>query len=196
MKIGIVNMTGFPEGIKYVIKSIIDLGHQPIIFEYTTSNEILNKIMLSDIKKWIFSGSPHMVIDTTSPVVPLEIFNLKHKQFILICYSMDSVLYQFGLPIKKRYENKEENFNLIINKKKIEEIQKQDIFIGLPMKLRLRRNHHYYIPNNFKKYNNLELVSSYRRESMLLFYKNAILLQFHPERTSDGYKIIANWINF
>jgi len=195
MKIGIVNMTGFLEGIKYIIKSIIDLGYEPSIIEYTTSKEIYTIISTSNIKNWIFSGSAHMVVDTTSPIVPLDILNLKHKKFMLICYSMESVLYQLGIPIKKRYENKKENFLLSLDMNKIKEINKMNIFLDLPYKLKLRRNHHYYIPSNFKKYDGLELVSSYRRESMIIFFKNSVLVQFHPERTLNGYKIINNWIN-
>jgi GMP synthase-like glutamine amidotransferase len=211
MNIGIVNMTGFPEGTKYIIKCITKLGYIPNNIEYTTEDDIFKKIALSKIKHWIFSGSPHMVVDTTSPIVSLNILNLTDKKFMLICYSMESVLYQLGFPVIKRYKNKKEKFRLKLDVKKIEEINKTNILYNLQKKpglkrqrkrlfrLRLKRNHHYYIPSDqedvsFKKHPNLHLVSSYRNESMMIFYKNSILVQFHPERTSDGYKLINNWI--
>jgi len=31
---------------------------------------------------------------------------------------------------------------------------------------------------------------------MIIFHKNSVLLQIHPERTKDGYKLIDNWINY
>ena len=208
MNIGIINMTGFEEGTKYVIRCVKKLGYIPHNIDYTTSDEIFKKITLSNIKHWIFSGSPQMVIDSTSPIVPLNTLNLRDKKFMFICYSMESVLYQMGFPVVKRFMNKKEKFRLGFDNKKIDEIQKTNILYNirkpghkrkLPRsnKLRLKRNHHYYIPSddiNYKKYTNLYLVSSYRNESMMIFYKNSIMVQFHPERTSDGYKLINNWI--
>lgn len=211
MNIGIINMTGFEEGTKYIIRCIKKLGCIPHNIDYTTSDEIFNKIASSKIKHWIFSGSPHMVIDHTSPIVPLNILNLKEKKIMLICYSFESVLYQLGFPVVKRYMNKKEKFRLALDNKKIDEIQKTNILYNIRKpghkrhkrklrgsnKLRLKRNHHYYIPSddiNYKKYPNLHLVSSYRNESMMIFYKNSIMVQFHPESTSDGYKLINNWI--
>jgi len=149
-----------------------------------------------------------MVVDSTSPIVPLNILNLNDKKFMLICYSFESVLYQLGFPVIKRYVNKKEKFRLSLDIKKIDEIQKTNILYNIRKpthkrkiygsnKLRLRRNHHYYIPSddiNYKKHPNIHLVSSYRNESMMIFYKNSIMVQFHPERTSDGYKLINNWI--
>jgi GMP synthase-like glutamine amidotransferase len=203
MNIGIINMTGFEDGTKYVIRCIKKLGYIPYHIDYTTSDEIFKKIASSKIKHWIFSGSPHMVIDSTSPIVPLNILNLKDKKFMLICYSFESVLYQLGFSVIKRYMNKKEKFRLLLDDKKIDEIQKTNILYNLRSprrklyRLRLKRNHHYYIPSddiNYKNHTNMYLVSSYRNESMMIFYKNSIMVQFHPERTSHGYKLINNWI--
>ena len=208
MNIGIINMTGFEDGTKYVIRCIKKLGYIPYNIDYTTEDEIFKKIASSKIKHWIFSGSPHMVVDSTSPIVPLNILNLNDKKFMLICYSFESVLYQLGFPVIKRYVNKKEKFRLSLDIKKIDEIQKTNILYNIRKpthkrkiygsnKLRLRRNHHYYIPSddiNYKKHPNIHLVSSYRNESMMIFYKNSVMVQFHPERTSHGYKLINNWI--
>jgi len=202
MNIGIVNMTGFEKGTKYIIRCIKKLGYIPHNIDYTTSDEIFKKIALSKIKHWIFSGSPHMVVDSTSPIVPLDILNLKEKKIMLICYSFESVLYQLGFPVVKRYMNKKEKFRLAFDEKKIDEIHKTNILYNIRKsgrlnKLRLKRNHHYYIPSddiNYKKHSNIYLVSSYRNESMMIFYKNSVMVQFHPERTSHGYKLINNWI--
>ena len=188
MNIGIINMTGFEDGTKYVIRCIKKLGYIPHNIDYTTENEIFKKITTSNIKHWIFSGSPHMVTDTTSPIVPLNILNLNDKKFMLICYSFESVLYQLGFPVIKRYINKKEKFRLSLDIKKIDEIQKTNILYNIRKpthkrklrrsnKLRLRRNHHYYIPSddiNYKKHPNMHLVSSYRNESMMIFYKQMI----------------------
>jgi imidazoleglycerol phosphate synthase glutamine amidotransferase subunit HisH len=39
-------------------------------------------------------------------------------------------------------------------------------------------------------------VASYEGESMILLYRNSILVQYHPERTKDGLKLIDNWIRY
>ena len=42
--------------------------------------------------------------------------------------------------------------------------------------------------------NLIKEIASYKEESMILLYRNSILVQFHPERTKDGLKFINNWI--
>jgi imidazoleglycerol phosphate synthase glutamine amidotransferase subunit HisH len=37
-------------------------------------------------------------------------------------------------------------------------------------------------------------VASYRGELMLVFYKNSVMTQFHPERTIAGKRFLQNWL--
>jgi GMP synthase-like glutamine amidotransferase len=117
----------------------------------------------SNIKKWIFSGSAHTVIYNDSPKVPMEIFNIPDKQFLLICYSMESVLHQLKVgEIKKRYENKKEKFRLKINTKLVKELNLEYLFYGLKNTLHLYRNHHWYFNSIFGKLDNIIEFAKYR----------------------------------
>jgi len=107
-------------------------------------------------------------------------------------------LFQLNYPIKRRYVNKYEYFTLKVNMKLVKELKKEYLFDGLPETLKLQRNHTWYIPTllrNTVKNKLCKEVASYRGESMMIFYKNAILVQFHPEKTADGILFIKNWIN-
>jgi GMP synthase-like glutamine amidotransferase len=129
-----------------------------------------------------------MVIDPRSPKVPLEIYNIENKEYMLICYSMESVAYQLDIPISFRRENKKELFAL-----NSEELNHY-LFYNCNKLMYLWRNHYGYVSSLIDKSPLLELIS-YQNESMILFYKNSVLIQFHPERTTDGLIIIENWIN-
>ena len=39
-------------------------------------------------------------------------------------------------------------------------------------------------------------IASYRGELMIAGYKNCLMMQFHPEKTADGLKMIENWLHF
>ncbi len=188
--IGVVTMHPLIKSNNFIKQAVEELGYTTYVIDI--NNDILNIIKNSNITHWIFSGSPHAVNDEASPQIPLEILNLTNKKIMFICYSMESILYQKGYEIYRRYENKKEKFNLKLDINKIKKINKNYLFEGLPEKLHVYRNHHYYFKSI--KSNEFIEVATYRGESMICFYKNFILLQFHPERTDDGKKIINNWI--
>ena len=206
MEIGIVFMD--PNHIyNYIPDSIEYIGGKPFTILFTNASDVLLIIKNSPIKYWIFSGSNDTVIMNDSPQIPIEIFDLPNKEFLMICYSMESTLFQFNFPIKRRYANKNEDFKLKLNMKLIKELKKEYLFYGLREPLKVRRNHNWYIKsisrnpiivNDVTSNSNTELfkeVASYRGESMMIFYKNAILVQFHPERTIEGVIFMKNWIN-
>lgn len=193
MEIGIVSMYPNIKDIVYVSNAIKILGYTPYIVDHKSKlksfvRNIYNIIKNSKIKYWIFSGSPSMVIDRESPQVPLEIYNLKDKEFMLICYSMESVAYQMNIPISFRRENRKEIFTL--------DIRNTDHYITKYYNdyINVWRNHYGYVSSLINKSPFTE-IASYEEESMILLYKNSILIQFHPERTVDGLILIYNWIN-
>jgi len=206
MDIGIIFMD--PKHMyNYLPDSIQYIGCNPVVFLFTKAIDILIIIKNSPIKYWIFSGSNDTVIMNDSPQIPIEIFDIPNKEFLMICYSMESTLFQFNYPIKRRYTNKNEDFKLKINMKLVKELNKEYLFYGLKEPLKVRRNHQWYIKsisqnpiiiNDVTANSNTELfkeVASYRGESMMIFYKNAILVQYHPERTIDGVILMKNWVN-
>jgi imidazoleglycerol phosphate synthase glutamine amidotransferase subunit HisH len=40
----------------------------------------------------------------------------------------------------------------------------------------------------------VKLLGQYNGEAMLATYKNSTLIQFHPEKSPDGKKLIMNWL--
>jgi len=107
----------------------------------------------------------------------------------MICYSMESVLVQLGFPIRERYVNRKEMFNLTIPK----ETQHHPLFAGIQSPMRGWRYHKWYFPRTVLKAP-VHLLASYNGEAMIATYKNAVLVQHHPERTKDGRQLLENWL--
>ena len=169
MLIGIVKVNSNT----YVEKAIKKLGHT---FDLLQINDpdLAKKIKHSSIQKWIFTGTgiATSVLNPLAPQVPLEIFNMKNKEFFLICYSMESVLHQLG--------------NTLLERKPI----KERFQIG---PLTLYRNHRFYFECEKLK-STLKNVECYKGEVMTVFYKNTVMTQWHPERTKDGIECLEMWI--
>ena len=201
-EIGIVNMNPKIKDIQTLENVCRSIGYLPIILDATQINyqKIFNYIKKSKIKKWIFSGSRLMVTDPWTPKIPLEIFDLEDKEFMLICYSLQSAIYQMDYPISYRRLNKKEIFYLYVERKDIEILQKEYLFENIAMPMTVWRNHyafvsphHIYIKNQLSSTYINDLVT-YDNECMILFYKNAILLQYHPEKTPNGIQLMSNWL--
>jgi GMP synthase-like glutamine amidotransferase len=170
MRIGVVTIHSKP----YVEEALRKLGHVPVVIQLNDEN-VAEKISHSDIKKWIFSGSDLRVTvnNPLAPQVPMEILEMKDKEFFLICYSMESMMLQLGYPVVKRAHFVTERFQL--------------------GPLQVYRNHGYYIPA--KKVNKkVKVLNTRKGEVMTVSYKNLIMTQWHPERTKDGIQCLNAWI--
>ena len=198
-EVGLVNLNPHIKDIQTLENACRSLGYRPLILDLTqlTKEKVYLFIKRSKIKKWIFSGSRLMVTDLCAPKIPLEIFNLENKEFMMICYSLQSVIYQMDYPISYRKNNKKEVFDLYIDRKTIEHMNKQYLFENIAMPMKLWRNHYaFFSPShiiNTNPNNDLIDLVSYDGECMMLFYKNSILLQYHPEKTNDGLQLMYNW---
>ena len=197
MDVGVLDMYPDERGSWYLIKAIIDLGFNPVVFQMRSiilKRQSLYKIIgRSGIKKWVFSGSPQAVHDKSSIKIPMNVFKLPNREFLLICYSMESVLHQLGIGVVERYENKKEYFNLYIQKTKAFLFDKEYLFSGIKNPLCCWRNHHWYTVAN--KLEHINELASYRGELMIAFYKHLLFTQLHPERSADGKKFLMNWLN-
>ena len=160
-----------------LIHSIQSLGYKTTVLD-GFHNDVYDCVKGSPIEHWICSGGDSYVILESSPQLPMKLFSLK-KKFLCICYSMESVIHQLGYPIMKRFENKKEMFNL-------------DVSGNI---LKVRRNHRWYFKSSVPLRKPLYSIASYNGELMIASYKNALLMQFHPERSADGKKLIMNWIS-
>ena len=106
MRIGIINMHKNSIDITSLIDAVKELGATPHIINGTTLSEqaLLRTIQTSPIRHWIFSGSRYHIHHEGVPIVPMELFKTE-KRFLMICYSMESVLVQLGFPIQERYRS-------------------------------------------------------------------------------------------
>ncbi len=180
--IGIINYYPTLSGTKYLTHAMDLLGYKYQVYSH---ENIFQRIKQSSITHWIFSGSPTSVCKEDSPQIPMEIYKLKDKKYMMICYSMESILLQLGYPIRERYENRREYFTIQLPSA----IRSLYLFKGIQSPIYLQRNHLRYIPAS-----SLDGILSYNGEAMIALYKNSVLIQFHPEKTSDGRKMILNWL--
>lgn len=192
-KVGIVSMYTNPIYSKHVINAVIDSGNEYELYDINKEKNILKIIKTSHIKKWIFTGSQNNVRNPNSPRIPVEILDLDDKQFFLICYSMECVLDKLGYTLYERNENKKEYFYLHIDIDK--DPNSVHLFNKLQKTVHVQRNHRWYTtikPNQYP----MNVISMYNNETMMVLYKNAVMTQFHPEKTPDGQKLINNWTLF
>ena len=188
MLVGVVNM--YPlAGVEFIVRALDKLGYSSFLLkgDEFSEEELFAKIKKSPIKNWIFSGST-LHIHEGGPQVPKGILGLK-KNFLLICYSMESLITRAcscAHLLKERYVHKNEIFHL---KRPLEPAW---LFEGIKEDMVLRRNHHWYLPTGEF---NVNEIASYRGELMIADYKNCLLMQFHPEKSADGLKMIANWLS-
>jgi len=175
MRVGIVDYYERKDGKNSLLKALSKLGHSYTIINGTEPN-VLQQIQQSPVKKWICTGANRHVLKPESPQVPTGITKLK-KDFLLICYSMESFMHQMGYPIYCRKENKNEKCNL----------KHGEITINA------HRNHFCYIPT-CKLDSRVQLISSHRGETMTVIYKNLILVQWHPEGSAEGCTFLDNWL--
>lgn len=191
MEVGIVNMYGSPYGCHYLVNAIIALKQKPHVIDGFNNNEedVYKYIETSPITHWIFSGSPHPVLLKTSTQVPLKVLTLRSKRFMMLCYSMESILLQLHFPLYKRYKDIKESFKLNVE-------YSHPLFNNIKNPSIMRRHHHWYFPIKAisEPVNPVKLLAQYNGEAMIVLYKNSTLIQFHPEKSPDGKKLLINWL--
>jgi len=174
-----------------VVDALYRLGHSVYVISHKgqTSDSLLHQISRSPIRRWILTGSDYHLHNEGAPKVPIGILDLP-KQFLLICYSMESLITQCSeAQLKERYENRKELFHLPNPTQRAT----PGLFDGIKTKMVLRRNHLWYFQSGtIAPFTEL---ASFRGEVMIAVYKNCLLTQFHPEKTPDGIKIIKNWLD-
>lgn len=179
------------DGCKYIAEALTILGHTAHVINGFKENEcdVYTYIKKSPIKHWIFSGSACYVKDPKSKQVPLGLLALKEKCFMMICYSMESVLVGLGYPLSNRIKRRRELFYFTVPPA----VRSQGLFTDMPIRTVMLRNHlQYFVSRRIGP--PVNLMASYHGEAMMLSYKNSLLVQFHPEKTIDGILLIKNWL--
>ena len=191
MRIGIVDMYGSTTELDSVVNALARLGHSAYVINHKgeTSDTLLHQIRRSPIRRWILTGSDYHLHDEGAPKVPLGILGLP-KQFLLICYSMESLIAQVSqAQIKERYIQRKEIFHMTNPMQRAT----PGLFDGIKQQMVLRRDHLWYFPTG--TITPITEIAAFRGEVMIATYKNCLLTQFHPEKTLDGLKILKNWLD-
>ena len=188
-RIGVVSMYTWATGPKYVTEALVNLNYDPVVYSIHNTENIAKIIKDSSIKRWIFTGSKLMVPAKGSAQVPMEIMTYSDKEFFLICYSMESVLWQMGYKLHERALNRRENFDLQIDSTRLQ--SRPALMRNLKNPLHLQRNHRWYLTLDSALPG---VVATYENETMMFLYKNTVMTQYHPEKTEDGKRLLLNWI--
>ena len=174
MHVGIVNMYSYKLR-HYLPNALASIGCDITVVD--SDEDYIDIIKRSPITHWIFTGSDSDVMKKRSPVLDLEILKMKNKRFLLICYSMESILQQLGCHLIKRPNAMKGRFDLIMNGVKIEAY----------------RNHYMYVvPESIKR--GMRLLATYKGDTMTVSYKNLMMTQWHPEITKDGIRFLEGWL--
>lgn len=183
--------------------AVSSLGVTPYVMQGQRAADVVRAVQKeTDIHHWIFSGSETVVTSPSAPQVPLELLLRNDKTFLFICYSMESVLVQLGFPIVKRHTNKRGPLRLSVQHPH----RTHPLFSAIRQPMLVRRNHRFYFPTGavgvavpvvpvVPAVPAVVPVASYDGELMLALYKNAVLTQYHPERSADGRRFIQNWLS-
>ena len=174
MHVGIVNMYSYKLR-HYLPNALASIGCDITVVD--SDEDYIDIIKCSPITHWIFTGSDSDVMKKRSPVLDLEILKIKNKRFLLICYSMESILQQLGCRLIKRPNAIKERFDLVMN----------------GVQLRAYRNHYtYVVPESIKR--GMRLLATYKGDTMTVSYKNLMMTQWHPEITKDGNIFMKEWL--
>ncbi len=175
MHVGILNM--YSHKLKISLPKALDsIGCDYTIIDFDENH--VENIRRSRIKCWILTGSDYNVMNKTTPQLDLDLLKMSDKRFMLVCYSMESILLQLGCHLIKRRNNVQEYFDLDLGGNTIKAF----------------RNHYTYIvPDSLKR--GMRLLATHKGDTMNVEYKNTVMVQWHPERTADGIQFMKEWIN-
>jgi GMP synthase-like glutamine amidotransferase len=183
--IGIVNMYHNTKYLDKVVEAAHGLGHRVTIVNgyHLTRSEVYSTIRDSRIGHWIFTGGDHYVDDLGANQVPLEVLSLP-KRFLMICYSMESVLWQLGFPLVHRDHVEKGYFKLDVGGRM----------------LTLYRLHRCYIRPKRAQVTvdgqmfRVRTLAVHEKELMMATIGPALLTQFHPESSRDGRQLLKAWL--
>lgn len=175
MHVGIVNFA-INDPRTELSDALTSLGCSVVIIQHT--DDWLNTIKRSRIKRWICTGSAYDVLDKESPQLDIDLLKLDTKRFLLICYSMESILMQLGCRVRN-WKNAKVDTIMISDDGTLIEVA---------------RHHFAHVDANTVK-PRMKLLSIYKGDMMTVEYKNAMMTQWHPERTEDGKVFLKRWLH-
>ena len=189
--VAVVSMYMKETGPEHVLNAISELGYIPILYDPRTT-DIASTLTTSKIKYWVFTGADLAVNNPGSPSVPIDALDANaDKRFFLICYSMESALNQLGHKLHDRTLRRKENFQLPYDIDRATHQDQADLFVNVPNPMTVWRNHSWFVVVDPKS---PAVIATHQNETMMYLRKNAVMTQFHPERTADGKQLLLNWL--
>jgi GMP synthase-like glutamine amidotransferase len=153
-----------------------------MIIEGNDIEHIYTSIYQSTITHWVCSGAEYSVHEPSSPRLPIDILLLPLKRFLFICFSMQSILHQLGNTVYCAPDKIQGLFRLSDS-------------------LLVYRNHYCYVTNvHSDQTHYLDIVHSIidmdgiRKVMTVYLNSTSILLQWHPEKTINGYVFFKDWL--
>ena len=183
MRIGIVNY--YTSVSPTIVKVIRKLGHDVTLL--TPYDDHFTIMKHSNIRNWIFSGSPLDVNDPLSPQVDKKILGLQDKRILLICYSMESVLKSLGCKLTTSKKSKDDTVLLT-------PLYNNYLTGGLQIPISAARTHYTHI-NVSSLPPRIRLQMKHKNEVMTCHYRNCVMVQWHPERSEEGDLFLSNWLS-
>ena len=188
MIVGIVNMYSTLYECRYLIHTIQSLGYRTYVLDGVRSSpeDIAHTIKHSAVTHWIFSGSPTSVLAPDAPQVPVSVLGMKDKRIMCLCYSMESMLFQLGYPLKDHGSTQTDVVHLPM-------LKPHALFDGIKDPMVMRRHHRQYISSS-TIHAPVHVLASHKGQAMIAVLKQTTLIQFHPEKSVDGKKLLLNWL--
>lgn len=175
MHVGILNMYS-GKLLPSLPRALDSIGCTYTVVEFDENH--YETIRRSRLTRWILTGSGYNVMNKTSPQLDIRLLKMRDKRFMMVCYSMESILLQLGCHLITRRNNAKEYFHLDIGENTIKAF----------------RNHYTYIVPDSIHQRGMRLLATYKGEAMNVEYKNALMTQWHPERTADGIEFMREWL--
>jgi GMP synthase-like glutamine amidotransferase len=173
MHVGILNM--YSHKLQHYLPSALDsIGCSYTIVDFDENHA--ETIRRSRITRWILTGSDHNVMNKTTPQLDPALLKMHGKRFMMVCYSMESILFQLGCHLITRRNNVQEYFDLDLG--------------GTTIKA-FRNHYAYIVPDSLTR--GMRLLATYKGDTMIVRYKNTLMTQWHPERTADGIRFMKEW---
>jgi len=173
-KVGVINCYKTPSNISILTRAIRLLGASPIVFQVADPTWV-SVAQSSAIRHWIVSGSEWNVKDNGAPRIPPDLMLDREKRWIFVCYGMQSVLCSLGAEIYKLPEYK----------RAAETVEGRLYW----------RNHGWGFDRSGVR--NLRIAAPvFASDGILMrcYIGNAVLMQYHPERTLEGLEELRDFV--
>jgi GMP synthase-like glutamine amidotransferase len=158
------------------------------IYKYNTP-DLYNIIKNGSETHWFFTGNlPDFVTNDGAPAIDTRIYTIQNKMILFICYSHQLAALNAGATIYTMQEPIHKNIH-------IKRLVNDPIFTGLPASEEFFAYYTQYIRADEKLPGWKLLAVHDEHVAAMKHGKNIYSMQVHPERRSETYIVLQNWLN-